>query len=108
MGDQVWVYQNGFWHNYHARNFHENHENLSKEVETKMFTNIHIFGRHIDSGTHPYNAPKASQSCGGGFVRSRIQIESQKKQIATKSVGRTFGFSNQFSTRKIANNPPKR
>jgi hypothetical protein len=43
VGDQVWVYQNGFWHNYHARNFHENHENLSKEVETKKGFQTYIY-----------------------------------------------------------------
>ncbi len=67
----------------------------------------YIYLDDVDSGTHPHNAPKASQSCGGRFVGSRNQIESQRKQIATILVCRTFKISNQFATRKIKNNPQK-
>ena len=76
-------------------------------MEEKRSTSIHLFGRHTVGGPHPNLTSKTFEHGGGRFDGSRIQIESQKKQITAKSVGGTFGISDQFSSWKTSNYPSK-
>ena len=70
-----------FWTQCYAKNFRENNEDISKKVEAKRSTSIHLFGRHTVGGPHPNLTSKTFEHGGGRFDGSRIQIESQKSNL---------------------------